>query len=170
MASNHHRHLTWYYPWDVAVFSTPPDGNCLFHAILFSLGRKDVVVSELRQLLADRLHRHYDSLHNGEIRSFSESVPEFSLERMEKELRSNRPIGYGYISFIADQIDRDIYVIDGMRRTLYRSDEVTVKGRRAIVVFYANGHYESVGARSDRYASFDVDFHPGHEFIRTLQS
>lgn len=173
--------------WEIVRIFTPPDGSCFFHAICNSFftpyhtcvlqGKRmsrEKMISSFRKELADKLSSkiqggktYYESLNNGNMKEFSKGVPEFTLENMQKELASNNPLGYGYVEFISDVINKDIYILDADRRDIYVSDEVTTKGNRnSIVIYYSEGHYELVGIKSED--SFIVHFSPEHSFIKFL--
>lgn len=179
--------------WDIVRFNTPMDGSCLFHAIansFFIPYRKQIlrdksvtqsqIVQMLRQELSQRLGTYisdapnsptfYDTLSNGAVAKFAEYVPEFQLAYMQNELNSNRYIGYGYMEFIGNILDKDIYILDGVRRDLYCTDELpfTIKGtRNSIILYYNNGHYELVGLRN-KDDTFITHFNPTHTIIRFL--
>lgn len=157
--------------WSLVRFSTPMDGNCLFHAIansFFSLYRdrsltsqkRNEMIVNLRKELSEKLAepidnspnapRHYDLLNGGNTSAFSEAVPEFALDYMQKQLNSTRPIGYGYMEFIGNIVKKDIYILEALRQDIYLTDELplTIKGNRnAVVLYYMNGHYELVGIK-----------------------
>lgn len=179
--------------WNLVRFSTPMDGNCLFHAISNSffepyhteqMNGKHVsrtqMVSFLRKELAEKLatkiseepdsHTHYDTLNGGNTSAFAEAVPEFKLSYMQSQLNSSFPIGYGYMEFIGNALNKDIYILEALRRDIYVTDELslTIKGnRRSIVLYYMNGHYELVGIHNPD-GTFDTHFSPDHSLIRFL--
>lgn len=194
---NYYAEIKWpkFEQWQVVRFSTPMDGNCFFHAIsnaFFSpyhtetlKGKhvsRDKMVTMLRSELSRRLAEkisddpdapiHYDILSGGNMRTFSEAVPEFSLQNMQNELASRSFIGFGYLEFIGNALDKDIYILEGQRKDIYVTDELslTIKGnRKSIVLYYINGHYELVGIRRDDN-TFDTHFSPDHSFIQSLYS
>lgn len=178
--------------WKLIKIATPMDGSCLFHAIANShftpyhnesyngkyLSRRDIVKLLRRDMsvkLSERIpgensKTYYDTLNNGNTSEFSEFVPEFRLSYMQSQLDSDNPIGYGYMEFIGNILEKDIYILDGCRHDIYVTDELplTIKGNRnSIVLFYANGHYELVGLlnNSGRVVTY---FHPQHSFITFL--
>ncbi|MEM3062293.1 MAG: hypothetical protein QW303_01920 [Nitrososphaerota archaeon] len=178
--------------WDLVRFKTPADGNCLFHSICNSfyipyrtgvLEGKNINRTELVRTLRSELARklamklsdekdaptYYSILNKGNTSLFSKEVPEFTLEHMQRELDSSNAIGYGYIEFIGNVLNKDIYILDGVRKDIYISDELplTIKGNRnSIVLYYTNGHYELVGIRNSE--GFDTYFDPNHSFIKFL--
>lgn len=178
--------------WNLVRFGTPMDGNCLFHAIANSFFEpyhtqqlngtqvdRSKIISLLRKELSDKLgskindtNSYYDLLHNGTTIIFSQSVPEFKLEYMQAQLNSNFPIGYGYMEFIGNCLNKDIYILEAIRQDLYVTDELplTIKGNRpSIVLHYLNGHYELVGIKNNN-GSFTTHFSPDHSFISFLFS
>lgn len=182
--------------WNLVRFSTPMDGNCLFHAITNSyflpyrtkilnnrsINRLDIIMSlrrELSEKLAlkidpndDNSPRHYDILNGGNTKLFCEYVPEFTLNNMQKMLNSNNSIGYGYMEFIGNALNKDIYILEAIRQDIYHSDELSLSitgNRNSIVLYYMNGHYELVGIQQDD-ETFNTYFSPDHSFIQFLYS
>jgi hypothetical protein len=179
--------------WPLVRFSTPMDNNCLFHAISNSffepyhlevlngkhIPRIRMVMSlrkELSQKLAAKISdepnapTHYETLNGGNTFAFSEAVPEFCLSYMQKQLESPVPIGYGYMEFIGNALNKDIYILEAVRHDIYITDELplTIKGDRpSIVLYYINGHYELIGIQNVD-GTFDTHFSPDHTFIRFL--
>lgn len=188
--------ITWdngYNNWKLYRIYTPLDGSCLFHAIsnsYFEPYHKEILngkqiskskmITILRHDLAEKLSSkidnnvdspsYYDMLYNGNIKKFAESVPEFTINHMKSQLDSHNPIGYGYIQFIGNCLNKDIYILDASRRDIYVSDELpyTIKGdRNSIVLYYVDGgHYELIGIKTD--SGMDTHFNPNHSFIRFL--
>lgn len=193
---NYFSYINWdgdFRHWKLVRFATPMDGSCLFHAISNSffepyhtevLNGKHVtrvqMVSHLRKELSQKLSTkisddpnsptHYDILNGGNTSAFAEAVPEFALNHMQDQLRSTFPIGYGYMEFIGNALNKDIYILEAIRRDIYITDELplTIKGdRRSVVLYYMNGHYELVGVQKED-GTFDTHFSPEHSLIRFL--
>lgn len=174
--------------WPLVKVETPGDGSCLFHAICnafftpyheMKLGSSKMsrsqIVRSFRKELAEKLAEKipdkditfYEALNDGNTKKFSGEVPEFKLERMQVELAGRGPIGYGYLGFVSDVIKRDIYILDGDRKDIYVTDEVSARGNRnSIVLLYQNGHYELVGIKTE--TGIGTYFAPTHSFIRFL--
>ena len=194
--ANYYTKINWdngYEKWNLCRFATPMDGNCLFHAIansFFSPYHKQTlngkhmsrtaVVTQLRKDLASRLaeidpldpqkRTYYQCLAGSNTAIFAEAVPEFALSFMQAQLDSSAPIGYGYIEYICNALNKDIYILSAAHRDMYVCDELQfcIKGnRKSIVVYYMNGHYELVGIQQPD-GSFDTHFKPDHSFIRFL--
>lgn len=186
--------LDWkngYEVYDLIRYETPMDGHCLFHALCQAffipyqtgvLNDKPIskcqIIQNLRAELADKLShpvktidgpRYYDLLQNGHINEFATHVPEFTLPNMQFELNSNHCIGYGYIEYIADQLNKDIYILDGQRQDVYKSDEtpLVIKNRPSVVLYYDNHHYELIGLKHDDH--YDTHFLPTHPLIQFLR-
>lgn len=179
--------------WQLVRFSTPMDGSCLFHAIANAFFKpyreenlggvkvsREKIIAAFRQNMSDKLaskistatdsKTYYETLNKGNTLAFSTAVPEFKLEHMQTQLNSKMPIGYGYMEFIGNVLDKDIYILDGLRQDIYVTDELplTITGNRgSIVLYYMNGHYELVGVRH-LDGSFDTFFSPHHSLIETL--
>jgi hypothetical protein len=186
--------LNWingYEQWNLVRIHTPPDGHCLFHALCMAffipyqtgvLNNKPItqlqIIQNLRQELALKLsqpannkgQRYYDLLHHGHTAEFASHVPEYTLEHMMNQLNSNHQIGYGYIEYIADQLNKDIYILNGLTHDIYVSDEakLSIKGRNSIVLYYIGHHYELVGLKQGD--DLITHFLPSHNFILFLKS
>lgn len=171
--SSHYSEIKWpgFEQWNLVRFATPRDNNCLFHGIANAYYKayrtgvingqevsRDKLITEFRRELSETLASkisddadaptYYATLNNGNTAIFAKDVPEFELAHMQEQLRSQVPIGYGYMEFIGNTLDKDIYILDGVRQDIYVTDELpnTVWGSRpSIVLFYLNGHYELVG-------------------------
>lgn len=193
---NYYAEIRWengFDQWPLVRFSTPMDGSCLFHAISNSFfapyhtetlhGQhipRIKMVASLRRELSEKLASqittdtssptHYDILNGGNTSAFAEAVPEFELKYMQSQLDSTTPIGYGYMEFIGNALNKDIYILEALRHDIYVTDELplTIKGdRNSIVLYYMNGHYELVGIQNPDN-TFDTHFTPDHSFIRFL--
>lgn len=171
--------------WILVRFSTPMDGNCLFHSIANSfftpywteiLNDKHMSrinqIKHLRTELSNRLPEYYDKINGGNMKIFAESVPEFKLEYMQQQLQSQVPIGYGYMEFIGDILDKDIYILEAARKDIYKTDELkyTIKGNRnSIILYYMDGHYELVGLHHAD-GTFTTHFDHNHSLIKFLRN
>lgn len=193
--SNYYGEIKWdggYENWDLVRFATPMDGNCLFHAIANSFFTcyyeekiddihidRNKIIELFRKELSEKLGKpvtasskktNYEMLYGGNMEAFSKDVPEFSLKTMEKQLNSHNPIGYGYLEFIGNCINKDIYILEGVRRDIYITDETiySIKGdRSSIILYYTEGHYELVGIRNAD-DTYETHFSPNHLLIRFL--
>ena len=193
---NYYAELTWdqgFEQWNLVRFNTPADGNCLFHAIANSsftnyweekakdkfMSRKDIVVNlrkELAHKLAEPLNNdleaptHYQILNGGNMTEFAKAVEEYKLSEMQAQLNSNNSIGYGYLEFLGNAFNLDIYILEGARRDIYMNNEsqYSIKGDRdSIVLYYISEHYELVGIQTAKN-KFDTCFAPNHSLIEFL--
>lgn len=173
-------------PWDIFegldVFSvdTIGDGNCLFHSVYYSIDRdypsktiseKQKMAANLRQIVANNLTLEvYGELCGGGLKQ--SGLEEFSLNTMKKELQSRNSLGSGYIELLSKVINKDIYILEARRRNLYTSHEAkyySTGQRNSVVMLYHDGHYESVGLRSDNSKSYTL-FSPNCNFIKLLKT
>ncbi len=173
--------------WQLKRHDVPKDGHCLFHAICLAFFKPYIeesfngmpisrlqIIKNLRHELAEKLktpihkygRKYYDLLNHGNTSKFSMQVPEFKLQYMMNELDSNHAIGYGYLEFIGNEINKDIFILNGDTQDLYYSDEyqLTIKNRNAIVLYYQNNHYELISI--DNITHFKSD-HPFILFLKT---
>mgnify|MGYP000885030442 CR=1 FL=1 len=141
---------------DAYGIRTIGDGSCLFHSIFFSLyeqyqvaefEERQRMVIEFRKTISDNLTEDiYSKLLGGAL--CKTDLPEFSLDNMKNELNSKNSIGYGYIEYISNVIEKDIYILEASKETLYVSDESKYSClgyRPSIILLYYEGHYETVG-------------------------
>jgi hypothetical protein len=200
-AANYYSEIKWgngFEQWPLVRFSTQGDGSCLFHAIANSFFRpyhtemldgkhvpRSRMITTLRRELSERLAMkvsddpdsptYYEQMNRGYTAQWAKDakVEEYTLPYMQNELNSNSYIGYGYIEFIGNALNKDIYVLEAMRRDIYRlvdeDLELIVKGNRnSIILYYMDGgHYELVGVRNAD-GTFDTHFSPDHTLIRFL--
>lgn len=198
LSDNEWERLDWKSPFGfkgMIRIRTPKDGSCFFHALAKSYFRpymtgkldgepfnKKEFIKNLRKSLAEKLAsrvkptdpaslRHYDLLSRGTLEEFSKSVPAYSLENMQKELMDpSKPVDNVYNEFISNQLNKDIYILDAVKRDVYITgddDEILYKGRPSIVILYFPGHYELIGLKTDE--KLKVLFDPNHSFIRTIR-
>ena len=175
----------------------PTDGSCYFHALAkayfkpYITGKIDdetfdrkSFIRNLRKDLAKKLgsnidpkdHRsktYYDTLSNGELKKIAKSLPEYSLENMQKELSSSTTsISNIYNEFISNELNIDIYILDALKKDVYMTgteDKLLYKNRKSIVILYMPGHYELVGySPSQDYV--ETYFEPTHPFIKHIQN
>jgi len=180
-----------YEKWKIVKINTIGDGNCLFHAIVNSffepyrqekiedtnITKKEIVKllrKELSQKLSQKIEgkniTYYEKINGGNTYKFSETISDFKQENMKKILDSNNQIGYGYIEYIGDVLNKDIYILEGKRQDIYKTDEYiySIKNdREAIVLYYNNGHYELIGLINDNN-DIETYFNYNHSFIKFL--
>lgn len=200
--SSPYESLTWdsstgfSYPGMVKI-RTIADGSCFFHAIANSYSEpyrigilpggasinKIQFIKSLRHdlslKLAERVNPldqssliYYDLLSRGELKNFSKIVPEYTLENMQKELNSSSPVNNVYNEFISNQLNKDIYLLDAVKKDVYlvgRDDDILYKGRDSIVLLYTPGHYNLVGVMQDSGVPATL-FKSDNPFIKAIQA
>lgn len=179
---------------NLVKIKAPGDGSCLFHSLAFaynqsyrldSIGGRVIssrkFVRELRDQLANLLaapidpldptgKKYYDIIARGSLPEISKSFPKYSLKSMQATLRSNDSIDYVYLEFIADVIDKDIYILSAERRDVYITgeEELFQKNRPSIILLYSPGHYDLIGERlSD--GTIKTLFSPEDSVIRLIR-
>jgi len=198
LTNSEYENLDWKEPFGyegLVRVRTPADGSCFFHAIAKSyfkpyiLGKinnkpfdRNEFIKKLRKSLAVKLGSrikpsdprsptHYEVLSRGQLPEFAKSVPAYSLENMQRELNSTRAVDNVYNEFISDQLNKDIYILDAVKRDVYITgfdDEILYKNRPSIVILYIPGHYELVGLEEN--GSIKVLFEPDHDLIKTIRA
>lgn len=192
--------------WNLIRINTPGGGNCLFHAIANSffspyysekvneqiMTRKEII-RNMRKSFSEKLNSpisskpnsktHYEIINSGNTAEFpiSPDLPEYnySLSNMQKSLDSEENIGYGYIEFISNAIDKNIYILVSSMNDIYPFEKTELlniykKDRPSIVVYYIwdndtsdkYDHYELVGIMNK--GTIDTHFMPDHSFIKFL--
>lgn len=176
--------------WKLLRISTPGDGHCFFHAFCNSffkqyhtqkdgakrVTRKEIVVN-VRKELADMLPQYYDKLSSGNLKNYTgfsnNSYDDFSLSNMQKELNSSNSIGYGYIEYISNVFDKNIYILLSSTCDLfpfgkseilqnYKSDRMSI-----VLFFIGDNHYELIGTQN-KNGTINTHFSPEHPFIKFL--
>lgn len=177
-------------------FETSGDGSCLIHALLFaydqvyrlrqqgnnSISRKNYV-QDFRKRAANLLispinaldpksPSWYYALARGTFHDISQEYPEYTLDNMRKTLDdSKKSLSYLYLEFIADIINKDIYLLDDENKDILITGEEDLyqKGRSSVVLRFRNSHYETVGIL-DRNGNIQTLFSPTHDFIAQIKT
>lgn len=162
------------------VETLPTEESCYFHAVLYAFNKayqnnsstefRTKLSREFRELLAERLDSSnfdgeliYDTLSEGTLRSFSNSIPKYKRKNLIKLLRQNKSVDHSYHELVCDYIEKDIYIISEDTRELYRlsNEKIYIKNRPSIFILYLEGdpgHYSLLVEKiNGRYIScFDV--------------
>jgi hypothetical protein len=197
-----------YEKWNLIRINTPGDKSCLFHAIANSffvpyytekMGNKTIsrkeIVKNMRHNFAIKLaspvspdknsKTYYETINNGKTAEFPKlkDLPEYdySLKNMQRILDSDENVGHGYIEFISNALNKNIYILSSTSNSkdIYpfgKSDLLTIykKDRPSIILYYIVDntndefdHYELVGLLHDNNI-IDTHFHPDHDLIKFL--
>lgn len=162
------------------------ENSCYFHAILQAynptyIENKNVtfrtqMTRTLRSLLAEKLdsctltgERVYDILSQGTFRSYSEAVPEYSLNKMIELLNKNDPVDHRFQELLCETLNVDIYILDGTTRDVYylSNEQIYIKNRPSIVLLYEPGHYSLIG-KMEKNTMVTV-FDPKSDFIKAIR-
>lgn len=207
---NYYRNIKWkngFENWDLIRIDTVADGSCLFHAIAngyfvpYSTGilnddkiTKREIVQKMRKELSEKLSSrisddpnsktHYEIINSGKTAEFPvySELPDcdFSLNNMIKQLNSDEYIGYGYIEYISNALEKNIYILHQSDKDIYPFEKNELmnlykKNRPSIVVYYIPPnsesigipeHYELVGVMNN--GIIDTYFDSDHTFIKFL--
>lgn len=189
------------FPPNLVRIRIPLDGSCFFHAIARSYFKPYITgkldskpfnkikfIRELRKSLAVKLGSkisptseltYYETLSRGQLPEIARTMPAFSLKSLQEELDSSRSVGNIYNEFISDQLDKDIYILDGSKRDVYMTgndDEILYKSRPSIVLLFIpqenqkgnGGHYELVGEENN--GIIKVLFEPTDNLTETIRN
>jgi len=190
----------------LSIIKVIPDGSCFFHAVLRSFNLKYIrsnstnkrqkYVQDLREALAIALEevdpqtglKEYDKLGGGSYAEYNKAVSgainsnNYSLEGLQKELRSSNPVDHVYIEILSNHLNKDIYIINALTKDLYTTGSdinLLYKNRDSIVIYYSPGHYDIIGIRrisTEKIENvceqgdviFDCLFDCKHQFIQAL--
>jgi hypothetical protein len=196
-----YRKIVWkngYENWDLIRINTASDGHCLFHAIANSFFvpyhteilegnkiKRIEIVKQMRKRFSENLSSpissepnaktHYEIINSGKTAEFPlcpDSLEyDFSLNNMKKQLDSNKYIGYGYIEYISNILDKNIYILNDSNSDLYPYEKTELpniykKNRSSIVLYFSFNHYELVGIMNNGIV--DTYFDSDHTFIKFL--
>ncbi len=160
---------------DMVIIEVPADGSCFFHAILLAIYRpyrlgydngypinRSATARSLRDDLAKRLQEHhiiddettplvYDTLSKGTLRENAKTLPQYTLESMQAELRSNSSVDFIYLEFISNELNKDIYIINLDTKDVYIMTDIDImyKNRDSIILAYSDNHFELIGVRTN---------------------
>jgi hypothetical protein len=164
------------YP-NLKIIKTIGNGDCLFHSILSAtneeyLNSNDKVKEgqKFRAYLAEKLTLLYPKLSRGELQTLSLAVPEYTLENMQKTLKSYNSVGHLFNELISEILSIDIYIIDKKKSDVYITgdEEILHKNRPSIVVYYTGNHYELIGV-NEKNGIVDF-FQYDHPFIILIKN
>jgi len=181
--------LTFTEASNIVVLPTLGDGNCFFHSVLRAFNTNYIKAKSItdrvnmartfRNALADRLEEidpltgknYYAGLNNGELEKISGGVKEYSLNALQKELRSSHPVDNIYQEIISNAMNKDIYIIDGTKQDMYHvgsAFSLYYKGRNSIIIYYIPGHFEVVGIKQ-KDGTIATLFTPEHPLIQSCR-
>lgn len=173
---------------------TPMDGSCLFHALCKAYFKpyingqlsgeafdKDEFIKNLRKELSKKLAQKidgktfYQKLGKGELAKTAESMSEYSLENMQKDLaNSHKALSVIYNEFISDQLDKDIYILNAKTKDVYLTgteDNILYKNRKSVVLLYLPKyhHYELIGIMHNNN-NVETYFESDSNFIKHIRN
>jgi hypothetical protein len=192
---------------NLTLIKVIPDGSCFFHAVLrafnisyirsSSNNERHKYVKKLREALSIALEeidpstglREYDRLGGGSYAEYNKAVSgvtenDYSLEGLQKELLSDRPVDHVYIEMLSNHFNKDIYLINSNTQDVYMTGtdlNLLYRNRDSIVIYYSPGHYDIIGIRRNATETipgicnkgdiiFDCLFSYQHLFIQCLRS
>lgn len=170
--------MDWLYP-NLSIVPVLGDGSCYFHSILqassplyqrANLLERKTYAREFRDSLAAHLPEVYSQMSNGALSTFAEYNPEYRLENLIQELKSNSPVDYVYHEVVSNLIQKDIYIIHGMQKYVVKlgNTQLLYKHRPSIVIYYTPGHYQVLGLKEND--TLHLLFSPDHPFICHLRN
>lgn len=197
LTSLEHEPMTWdtFPGFKMVRIRTDADGSCFFHALLKAYFkpyieeevagktfdrrqfvrnlRKDLSNKLAQPIESDKEKTYYSQLNKGEMAKIAEEMPEYSLERMQADLDSSNPVSNVYNEFISNELNIDIYILDGIKRDVYMTgsdDSLLYKKRKSVVILYLPGHYELVGLLRKNGEYVETFFRPDSPFIQQIRS
>lgn len=182
------------FDFNLIRIKTEADGSCFFHAIAKSYSKTYITgkigdkainrknfIRNLRKELSTKLgsqidsnssKTYYEKIAKGELPKISKTLPEYSLENMQKELDSYSPVSNIYNELISDLLNIDIYILDGIKKDVYMTgtdDNILYKNRRSIVILYLPLHYELVGIINSENR-IETYFSPNSSLIKSIRN
>lgn len=178
---------------------TIADGSCYFHAIADAIfvpyqtgyilsedgtkkkTSKQKIVKDMREDLALVLSQknlnhgktYYDMISRGELGEISKCLPEYTLENMQKELRSSNYVDEVYNELISNILDTDIYVLDKKNQDVQMQPDMELyyKNRKSIVLLFCRKtkHYE-LCALINSQGVVETIFHHDNPFIKYIRN
>ncbi len=180
---------------EMVKIPTIGDGSSLLHAIAasyFKLYRqrrnpdgepfdRTQFIRKLRRDMADKLAEtvnhentmtYYETLGNGAIRDLGERHPRFSLESLQKILRSNQPIGATFFEYVSNTFNKDLYFLSRGSKDVYMIENLDeyllYKGRDSIVLLHQGNHIDLIGLNHPQ-SGIKTLFSSDHPFIQAIQ-
>jgi hypothetical protein len=174
---------------NIVVLATIGDGNCFFHSVLRAFNTNYIKANNIsdrvnlartfRNSLADLIEEmdpftgktYYSGLNMGKLEEISGGIKEYSMEALQKELRSSDAVDNIYQELISNALNKDIYIIDGPKQDIYNVGSaypMYYKGRNSIVIYYIPGHFEVVGIKHSD-GTVDTLFTPEHPLIQACR-
>lgn len=141
-------------------------------------------IRKLREDLANQLSKPtdasrpdsptlYETLNGGTMDEIAKYNSSYSLSSMQDRLRNDQELGVEYIEFLSNLLDKDIYVLDEMKRSIFPvgvEPKHLYKGRKSIVIIYSENisRYDLVGLlEGGRVKTY---FRPANPFIVMLRT
>ena len=150
---------------EFVVIPAIADGSCMFHSILQGFNNtynnssgtvKQKICrqfrSDLSVVLGEKIGDKicYDQLSRGELKSFSEFIPNTSLSEMQKSLKSNEWGDMRFIELISNLMEINIIILDYNKKDIYHMGdyELLIKPRDTIIIVVNNNvHFDTVGVK-----------------------
>lgn len=168
------------------LIDTPYDGSCFFHSILrcvntryinFSLEEKSQFVRQFRDELAEEIIKinpqtsqiYYTQLSKGNLAILGETCTQYSVDTLQKVLRSNDMVGHEFLEYVSTLLDINIYII--FNKDVYplgKDLDIYYKNRSCIVLYYSNSHFQSIGIIKE--GQINTRFDKNHILIKTINS
>lgn len=160
--------ITWLDDQPLIQLNIPGDGHCLFHAICLGSHKayrsapdydsRLKIVQSLRSELKDVFDKPiskkdkktpYHYLCGGKLVEFGKAVQDYSFKSMSAQFEGSNYIGHGFIEFINNVLDKDIYILSDQTKDIYITHELpfTITGKRKSLIlnYVNNNHYLLVG-------------------------
>ena len=120
----------------------------------------------------------YDTLSKGTLREFSENVTDYSLNNMQKELKTNSAVDNVYIELVSNVFDIDIYIFNLTKEDIYLTGtdfNLYYKERNSIFIGYIEpfgensvGHFEVIGLKNN--GNINTFFRHDHSFVKYIRN
>jgi hypothetical protein len=149
---------------DLFIIPVIGDGSCFFHSIMLainpdyikeSLSNRINMIHNLRKNLADLLDKDksenltwYNYLSRGTLKILSETIDDYSLDNMKKELLEMGPVDEKFYEYVSDILNIDLYIINSSNNNIVNLEkDFYYKQRNSICLYFTPGHYELLSVK-----------------------
>lgn len=164
--------------YHLVSFETPGDGSCLLHSFLAAFSKeyhtskdKTFLIREVRKELSSYLDLEYDNLYEGNLKTFSSNVEEFSKENMKKTLENyNAFLGHGYFELISKAFEKNIFLFNTKPDLIINYETKfysSLANFPSILILYLNNHFEMIGVQKED--KIRTIFSPDDEIIKEIR-
>lgn len=178
--------------FDMYCHHSRGDGHCLLHSIANSIFipyrtgilegervNRTKLMKDLRGSIASTLadvnpdsfdgKTYYQSISDGALEEFGKTNSEFTLEGLQRLLRSDAMLGEEVKVILEVILDKTIYILNDETRDLYVTSADPTE-RDSVVVLYRHDHFDMVSIKETPNGPHVTHFKPSHPFAIHLRN